>query len=149
MVGGRRWQILTLLVLALVVVGLGIWLLRTGFVALGCGWISAFLWRAQQFAVWFIAPVRAPSDVTPPLTSKRQWFLLSIVCLLGAAVCAVGVDLWRMWPEQWQAGLVFVLFGLLVWAPVTIKQIQSHRNIPGTGAGSEPCFHWECASRCG
>jgi len=36
--------------------------------------------------------------------------------------------LWRLWPEQWQAGLVFVLFGLLVLAPVTIKEIQSRRK---------------------
>jgi len=81
--------------------------------------------RGQQFAVWFVAPVRAPSDIMRPLTARWQRVLLSIVCLLGAAVCAVGVYLWRLWPEQWQAGLVFVLFGLLVLAPVTIKQIQS------------------------
>ena len=114
--------------MALVGVGFGIWLLREGFVGLGCAWVGLFLWRGQQFAVWFIAPARAPSDFTPPLTSRWQSFLLSIVCLLGAAVCAVGIYLWRLWPEQWQAGLVFVLFGLLVLAPVTIKQIQSRRK---------------------
>ena len=129
MVGGRRWQILALITMALVGIGFGVWLLRVGFVTLGCIWVGVFLWRGQQFAVWFIAPVRAPSDVTPSLTSKRQRLLLSIVCLLGAAVCAVGVYLWRLWPEQWQAGLVFVLFGLLVLAPVTIKEIQSRRNV--------------------
>ena len=36
--------------------------------------------------------------------------------------------LWWWWPEQWQAGLVFVLFGLLVLLPVTIKEIQSRRK---------------------
>jgi hypothetical protein len=36
--------------------------------------------------------------------------------------------LWRLWPEEWQAGLVFVLFGLLVLAPVTLKEIQSRRK---------------------
>jgi len=36
--------------------------------------------------------------------------------------------LWRLWPEEWQAGLVFVLFGLLVLAPVTIKEIQFRRK---------------------
>lgn len=128
MVGSRRWQVLALITMALVGVGFGIWLLLAGFVALGCVWIGVFLWRGQRFVVWFIAPVRAPSDVTPPLTSTWQRLLLSIVCLLGATICALGVYLWRLWPEQWQAGLVFVLFGLLVLAPVTIKEIQSRRK---------------------
>jgi hypothetical protein len=34
------------------------------------------------------------------------------------------IYLWRLW----QAGLVFVLFGSLVLAPVTIKEIQSRRK---------------------
>jgi hypothetical protein len=114
--------------MALIGVGFGIWLLRAGFIALGCVWMGVSLWRGQQFAVWLIAPVRAPSAVTPPLTATWQRLLLSIICLLGAAVCAVGVYLWWLWPEQWQAGLVFVLFGLLVLAPVTIKEIQLRRK---------------------
>jgi hypothetical protein len=128
MLGSRRWQILALITMALVGVGLGIWLLRSGFITLGCVWVGIFLWRGQQFAVWLIAPIRAPSDVAPPLTSKWQRLLLSIICLLGAAICALGVYLWRWWPEQWQAGLVFVLSGLLVLAPVTMKEIQSRRK---------------------
>jgi hypothetical protein len=128
MVGSSRRQILLLIAMALVGVGFGIWLLRAGFVTLGCAWIGVFLWRGQQFTAWFIAPVKAPSDVTLPLSSWWQRLLLSIVCLLGAAVCAVGVYLWRLWPEEWQAGLVFVLFGLLVLAPVTLKEIQSRRK---------------------
>ena len=128
MINSRRWQILALMTMALVGLGFGIWLLRAGFITLGCVWIGVFLWRGQQFTVWFIAPGKAPSDATPQLTSRWQRLLLSIVCLLGAAVCAVGVYLWRLWPEQWQAGLVFVLFGLLVLAPVTVKEIQSRRK---------------------
>ena len=128
MMGSRRWQILGLITMALVGVGFGIWLLRVGFVTLGCVCIGVFLWRVQQFAVWFVAPLKAPSDVMLPLTSKWQRLLLSIVCLLGAAVCALGVYLWWLWPEQWQAGLVFVLFGLVVLAPVTIREIQSRRK---------------------
>jgi len=77
-----------------------------------------------------MATFKAPSDITPPLTLRWQRLLLSVICLLGAAVCAVGVYLWRLWPEQWQAGLVFILFGLLVLAPVTIKEIQSRRKAP-------------------
>jgi hypothetical protein len=128
MVGSRRWQILALVAMALVGVGFGIWLFRAGFTILGCVYIGVFLWRGQQFAIWLIAPERAPSEVTLPLSSWQQRLLLSIVCLLGASVCAVGVYLWRMWPEEWQAGLVFVLFGLLVLAPVTIKEILFRRK---------------------
>ena len=128
MTSNRQRQILGLIVMAVVGVGFGIWLLRADFLALGCLWVGIFLWRGQQFVVWSLAPVKAPSGVTPPLTSTWQRLLLSIVCLLGAAVCAVGIYLWRLWPEQWQAGLVFVLFGLLVLAPVTIKEIQSRRR---------------------
>lgn len=126
MTGSRQRQILGLM--AVVGVGFGIWLLRAGFRALGCLWVGVFLWRGQQFVVWFLAPVKAPSGVTPPLASTWQHLLLSIVCLLGAAVCAVGIYLWRLWPEQWQAGLVFVLFGSLVLAPATITEIQSRRR---------------------
>jgi len=128
MVGGRQQQVLGLIVMAVVGVGFGIWLLRAGFLVLGCLWVGVFLWRGQQFVVWFLAPVKAPSGVTSPSTSTWQRFLLSIVCLLGAAVCAVGIYLWRLWPEQWQAGLVFILFGLLVLVPVTITEIQSRRK---------------------
>jgi hypothetical protein len=128
MVGSRRWQILALITMALVGVGFGIWLSRAGFTTLGCFWIAVFLWRGQQFIVWFVAPVRAPSDVTPSFTSIWQRLLLSIICLLGAAVCALGAYLWRLWPEEWQAGLVVILFGLLVLAPVAIKEIQFRRK---------------------
>jgi hypothetical protein len=128
MTDNRRWQILGLFVMALVGVGFGIWLLRKGFVTLGSVWVGVFLWRGQQFAVWLVASAKAPSDATPPLTSRWQRLLLSIVCLLAAAVCAAGVYLWSWWPEQWQAGLVFILFGLLVLGPVTIKEIQSRRE---------------------
>ena len=126
--GSRQWQILGLILMALIGVGLGIWLLRAGYTALGCVWVGVFLWRGQQFSVWLIAPSSAPSGTTPPLTSRWQRLLLSIVCLLGAAVCGVGVYVWRLWPEEWQAGLVFVLFGLLVLAPVTVREIQSRRK---------------------
>src|SRR5258708_5338451 len=128
MIDSRRWQILALITMALVGIGFGIWLLREGFVTLGCIWVALFLWRGQQFAVWFIAPVKAPSDVTPALTSRWQRLLLSIICLLGAAVCALGAYLCRLWPEEWQAGFVFILFSLIVLAPVTVKEIQSRRK---------------------
>jgi hypothetical protein len=98
----RRWQILALIAMTFVGIGFGIWLVRLGFVLLGCLWIGIFLWRGQQFAIWFIAPAKAPSDVTRPLTSSWQRILLSVVCLLGSAVCAVGVYLWHLWPEEWQ-----------------------------------------------
>jgi len=125
MLSSRRWQILGLMAMAIVGIAFGAWLVRKDFVNLGALWIGVFLWRGQQFTVWLIAPSKAPSAPTPPLTSKWQRLLLSIVCLLAAAVCGVGVYLSRMWPEQWQAGFVFVLFGLIVLVPVTIKEIRS------------------------
>lgn len=128
MTSSRQRQTLGLIVMAVVGVGFGIWLLRRDFLALGCLWVGVFLWSGQQFMVWFIAPAKAPLDDTPRLTSIWQRLLLSIICLLGAAVCAVGIYLWRLWPEQWQAGLVFVLFGLLVLAPLTVKEIRSRRR---------------------
>lgn len=128
MIGNRQWQVLGLIVMVLIGVGLGVWLLSADYTTLGCLWVGVFLWRGQQFSVWLIAPSSTPSDTTPLLTSRWQRLPLSIVCILGAAVCAVGVYLWRLWPEEWQAGLVFVLFGLLVLAPVTITEIQSRRK---------------------
>jgi hypothetical protein len=124
----RRVKILALITFALVGIGFGIWLVRREFFALGCVWVAVFVWRAQQFAVWFLSSVKAPSDTTAPPTSKWQRLLLSIVVLLGAAVCGVGVYLSLLWPEQWQAGFVFVLFGLIVLAPITMKEIQSRRK---------------------
>ncbi len=127
MIGSRKWQILSLIAMSLAGIVLGVWLLR-GFVLLGCVWIAIFIWLGQQSASWLIVPGAAPSDVTPPLNSRWQRLLLSIVCLLGAAVCAVGIYLWRLWPEEWHAGVVFVLFGLIVLVPVTIWEIQTRRK---------------------
>src|SRR5689334_17088177 len=99
-----RWQILSLIIMSVVLVGLGVWLFQAGFVLLGCGFIGVFLWRAQQFATWLIVPVKAPPEVTPALNSPWQRVILSVVCLLAAGVCAVGIYLWHLWPEEWQAG---------------------------------------------
>jgi len=128
MLSSRRLKILGLITMAFVGVGFGIWLVRRQFVTLGSVWIGVFVWRAQQFAVWFLSPIKAPSDTTAPLTSKWQRLLLLIVGLLGATVCGAGVYLSLLWPEQWQAGFVFVLFGLIVLAPITMKEIQSRRK---------------------
>ncbi len=125
----RRWQVLALITMAVGGVGFGIWLFRTGFTTLGCYWIGLFLWSGRQFTVWLIAPARAPKDALPTLASRGRRLLLSIICLLAAAVCAVGVYLWHWWPEQWQAGFCFVLFGLPVLAPVTITEIRSRLKV--------------------
>src|SRR5208283_2865519 len=124
----RTWKIWCLIAMSLVGVILGIWLTWAGFTVLGSCFVGVFLWRAQQFALWLIVPSRVPSDATLSLSSSWQRLLLSIVCLLGAAVCGVGVYLWRLWPEEWQSGLVFVLFGLLVLAPVTVREVQLRRD---------------------
>jgi|SRR5215469_13430607 len=127
MFGSRRLQALSLVIMSLVGIAFGVWLLRAGFVFLGCGFIGVFLWRALQSAVWLVAPGRAPSNVTPRLNARWQHFLLTVVCLLGAGVCAVGLYLCFWWPEQWQAGFVIILFGLIVLVPVTIWQVQNRK----------------------
>jgi hypothetical protein len=129
MMGRRRWQILALVAMALVGIGLGAWLFHAGLVRLGCAWIGLFLWRLQQFAGWFVAPQTAPSDASQPINSKWQRFLLSSICLLGAGICGLGVYLWWWWPEQWQVGLIFILSGLAVLAPVTIQEIRFRRKL--------------------
>ena len=128
MVGRHRWQLLSLILMSVIGIGFGVWLFRAGFILLGCAFIGVFLWRGRQFAVWLFVPHPVPPDVTPQMNSWAQRLLLSIVCLLGAAVCAVGVYLWHLWPEEWQAGLVFILFGLMVLAPVTIWDIKRRRK---------------------
>ncbi|MGD0761524.1 MAG: hypothetical protein ABR921_21715 [Candidatus Sulfotelmatobacter sp.] len=125
----RQWQVWVLFALSLAGVALGIWLVRGGFAILGCLLMGVFLWRAQQFVGWILVPGIVPPDATLRLESRGQRVLLALASLLGAALCALGVYLWRFWPEQWQAGLVFVLFGFLVLAPVTIWGIQARRNI--------------------
>jgi hypothetical protein len=128
MSGKRPWQILALMIMSLVGVAFGIWLSSAGFIALGCLFIGIFLLGARQLAFWLIAPSSVPSGATPSMSSRWQCLLLSVVCLFGAAVCGVGVYLWRLWPEEWQAGLVFILFGLLVLAPVTMWEAQLRRK---------------------
>jgi hypothetical protein len=126
---GRQKRILALVVMSLIGIGFGGWLVRRGFVYLGCLFVSVFIWRAQEFLVWFITPFKAPDDYyAPPLTSRWQRVLLSVICLVAGIVCAVGVYLWRLWPEQWEAGFVFVLFGLLVLIPVTVTEIRTRRR---------------------
>ena len=130
----QRWQVWTLIGISLVGVAFGIWLCWAGFPLMGSLCLGVFLWRAQQFALWLVVPRMIPSDTTPTLGSCWEHLLLLVICLLGTAVCAVGAYIWRWWPEHWQAGLVFLLFGLLILAPVTIREIQLRRRaIPQVG----------------
>ena len=129
MTGNRRWPILLLIVMSLVGIGLGIWLFRAGEILLGCIEIGLWLWMAQRFAIFLIVPGAVPSNVALPVRSLWQRILLAIVCLLGAAICAVGVYLWYWWPEEWHAGFVFVLFGFLVLAPVTVKEVRIRKKL--------------------
>ncbi len=128
--GRRRWQVVSLLAMSLIGVALGIWLTVAGFPLLGSLFIAVFLWRAQQFSLWLVVPTAVPRDVPGPMNGRWQRALLSIIVLLGAVICGVGVYLCQMWPEDWQAGLVFVLFGLIVLLPVTIREVQLRRIVP-------------------
>jgi hypothetical protein len=128
MLSRHQWHVPLLILMSVIGAALGIWLIRAGFIVLGCIYIAVFLWRSKQFVGWMIAPARIPSDSTPSFASWKQHLVLSVICLLGAAVCAIGVYLWRWWPEEWQAGLVFILFGLLALVPVTIREVQLRRN---------------------
>ena len=63
MMDGKRLQISGLVLMAILAVGLGIWLLRAGYTALGCVWVGVFLWRAQQFSFWLIVRKRHPLTI--------------------------------------------------------------------------------------
>ena len=103
-------------------VELGVWLFRKGEVILGSAFIALWLWNEHRFALWLTVP-RTPA-VTQPLGSFWERLSLTIACFLAAGICGVGAYFWRLWPEQWQAGFVFILFGLIVLIPVTIREIQ-------------------------
>ena len=132
----QRWQVGALIGLSLVGVTFGIWLCWADFPLIGSLWLGVFLWRAQQLAVGLVGPANPP-DVAHTLSSRRERLILWVICLLGMAVCAVGIYLWRLWPEEWQAGLVFLLFGLLILAPVTILEIQLRRRAIPRGSDTD------------
>jgi hypothetical protein len=129
MMSGRRKQIVALMAMVTAIIGLGIWLILADFVGLGCFFVAVFLWRLQQLAIWLIAPEKAPSVTSQPITSKWHRLLLSVICIVAAGVCSLGIYLWWWWPEQWQAGLVVILFGLAVLAPVTVQEIRFRKRL--------------------
>jgi uncharacterized integral membrane protein len=124
----QRWQVWTLIGMSLVGVTFGIWLCWADFPFIGSLWLGVFLWWARQLAVGLVASRKISTDIAPPLSSWLDRLLLWVICLLGMAVCAVGVYVWRLWPEEWPAGLVFLLFGVLILAPATIREIQLRRK---------------------
>jgi hypothetical protein len=107
-------------------VGLGFWLFHAGFVLLGCIEIGVWLWNAQRFALWLLAPPKT-ATIEQPL-GRAQRLLLALLCLVAAGVSAWGVYWWYLSPEDWQAGLVFILFGLIVLIPVTMKEVRLRRK---------------------
>lgn len=124
----RPLIISTLVGLSLIGVAFGVWLFRAGFTLGGCLYIGVWLWNAQRFALWLLTP-RAPAMLTSPQPfGTGQRILLAIVCLAAAGIAAWGIYWWYLSPEDWQAGLVFVLFGLLVLIPVTIREVQLRRG---------------------
>jgi len=134
----RSGPILLLLTMSLIGVSFGIWLLRVGEVLLGCWWLGLWLFNAQRFAIWLIVPAAAPWDVPRGISSRVQRVLFAVVCLLAAAVFATGVYLWYWWPEQWQAGLVFILFAFIVLGPVTVTEIRFRKKLRGAWQSSQP-----------
>lgn len=118
---------LILILMACTGVGLGIWLFRSGEVVLGSLWIAVWTWSARVYAIWLIVP-RKPI-VAEPLASLWQRVTLAIVCLLAAGVCGIGAYIWHLWPDEWQAGLVFILFGMIVLIPVTVTEIQLRKKL--------------------
>ncbi|MCI0352982.1 MAG: hypothetical protein L0Z53_26470 [Acidobacteriales bacterium] len=127
-----------LVAMSLIGVGFGIWLLRVGEVLSGSLSLGLWLFNGQRFAIWLIVPAAAPSDGQRGISSRWQRVLLVVVCFLAAAVFATGVYLWHWWPEQWQAGLVFILFALVVLGPVTVTEIRFRKKLRGTWQSPEP-----------
>ena len=113
---------LILVLMACIGIGLGMWLFRSGEVVLGSLSIALWTWNARLYAIWLIVPRRPIA--AKPFASLWQRVTLATVCFLAAGICGVGAYIWRLWPEEWQAGLVFILFGMIVLIPVTIREIQ-------------------------
>ena len=120
-----------MVLLGLAVVGFvfGLWLFKAGFVLLGCMYMALWLWNANRFAFWLMLPVdRSVSELPLAASTRAQRVVLAVICLAVACVSAVGVYIWYVSPVDWQAGLVFILFGMIV-LPVTVTEIRLRRNI--------------------
>lgn len=118
-----------LILMCCVGVAFGIWLFRAHFILLGCLYVGVWLWNAQRFALWLMAPSDATvSEVLQPSTGAQR-VILAIICLAAAGISAWGAYWWYVSPEDWQAGLVFILFGLLIFGPVTIREVQLRRKL--------------------
>lgn len=124
----RSWIILPLVLMSLVAIGLGVWLCFRGQALLGCFWIGAWLYAAQRYSIWLIAPGTAPRESRPAFVSMTQRLLFGSVTFGAAAVSAIGVYLCYWWPEEWQAGFVFVLLGLIVLLPVSVTEVRFRKT---------------------
>jgi hypothetical protein len=124
----RLLVVSALIVLSLVGIAFGVWLFLARFVLLGFLYLGVWLWNAQRFALWLLTPESPATTETPQPFGRVQRAVLAIVCLVASGIIAWGVYWWYLSPEDWQAGLVFILFGLLVFAPVTVREIQLRRK---------------------
>jgi hypothetical protein len=57
--------------------------------------------------------------------SAIRKILISLAC----GVSGIGAYLCYWWPQQWQAGFIFVLFGMIVIVPVTFQEIRFRRRV--------------------
>jgi hypothetical protein len=121
----KQKQIALLVAMSLIGFACGVWLFRAGLILLGCVYMALWLWNAHRFAILLSLPID-PSDraIGSPPMSRGQRVLLALLSLAAAAVSAIGVYIWYISPPDWQAGLVFILFGLIGLIPVTISELR-------------------------
>jgi hypothetical protein len=63
------------------------------------------------------------------MKNTTESIVRKILIGLACTVSGIGVYLCYWWPEEWQAGLVFVLFGMIVIIPGTINEIRFRKTI--------------------
>jgi hypothetical protein len=73
---------------------------------------------------------RLPYVFTPQPAMKKSTESAIRKTLIGLAcgVSGIGAYLCYWWPRQWQAGFVFVLFGMIVIIPVTVQEIRFRKR---------------------
>jgi len=69
------------------------------------------------------------------MKSITESIIRKILIGLACVVSGIGAYLCYWWPEEWQAGFVFVLFGMIVIIPVVVQEVRFRRRISDSRLG--------------